>query len=75
MKQQNRILTNLSDKVAKKDMEIEHLSALVNKYKKYYDDYEYIKATLAHKNKECERATQENKILFTEMNKIVSENK
>lgn len=56
-------------------MEIEHLSALVNKYKKYYDDYEYIKATLAHKNKECERATQENKILFTEMNKIVSENK
>lgn len=37
MKEQNRILASFSDKVTRKDAEIDKLEKLVVKYKKYYD--------------------------------------
>lgn len=37
MKEQNRILASFTDKVNKKDVEIERLEKLVIKYKKYYE--------------------------------------
>lgn len=75
MKQQNRILTSLNEKVMKKDVEIEELQKMVRKYKKYYDEYELVKATLNQKVKEYDRLSQENKILFAEMNKVMGESK
>lgn len=59
----------------KKDVEIEELQKMVRKYKKYYDEYELVKATLNQKVKEYDRLSQENKILFAEMNKVMGESK
>ena len=75
MKEQNKILTSLGDRITKKDEEIEQLHKMVKRYKKYFDDFELIKATLAQRNKQFDRLVQENQILFSEVNKVAAENK
>lgn len=45
------------------------------KYKKYYDEYELMKANLSTKSQEVDRLRQENKILYSEVDKVVKEAK
>ena len=51
IKEQNKILANLHDKVTRKDTEIEELQKLVKKYKKYYDEYDRMAGQLSLKSK------------------------
>ena len=51
IKEQNRILSSLNQKVSRKEAEVEEHQKMVFKYKKYYDEHDRIAGMLAHKTK------------------------
>ena len=74
IKEQNKVLNTLNEKVIVKDQEIESLKAKLRKYQRHHDEGEKIKATLAVKEQDLLRKEKENQILVQEVSGLLKEN-
>lgn len=74
IKEQNKVLNTLNEKVIVKDQEIDSLKAKLRKYQKHHDEGEKMKATLAVKEQDLQRKERENQILVQEVSGLLKEN-
>ena len=74
IKEQNKVLNTLNEKVIIKDQEIDSLKAKLRKYQKHHDEGEKMKATLAVKEQDLQRKERENQILVQEVSGLLKEN-
>ena len=74
IKEQNKVLNTLNEKVIVKDQEIESLKAKLRKYQRHHEEGEKIKATLAVKEQDLLRKEKENQILVQEVSGLLKEN-